>query len=166
MQPCDQGIIKTLKIYNRKSIKAFFEILTVELNQQISRLLYLMAFRWPEILGLWFHHLHLPTALEEQNLFHHLRIFERVVESESVSSFETYLQVHCTFEEYVSSDNHLQCSPMLSSADIVASLGQNTEDAEDSEMKQGILFSHYCSSSSFWFLRYEGLPAMLLCREW
>ena len=40
--------------------------------------------------------------------------------------------MNCTFEEYVSSDSHLQCSPILSSADIVASLGQSTEDAEDS----------------------------------
>ena len=32
----------------------------------------------------------------------------------------------------MSSDNHLQCSPMQSSEDIVASLGQSTEDAKDS----------------------------------
>ena len=32
----------------------------------------------------------------------------------------------------MSSDSHLQCSLMLSSEDNVASLGQSTEDAEDS----------------------------------
>ena len=45
------------------------------------------------------------------NLFHH---------------FETDFDVDCTFEEYVFSDSQLQCSPMLSSADIVASLGHKT----------------------------------------
>ena len=30
----------------------------------------------------------------------------------------------------MSSDNHLQCSPVLSSADIVASLGQREKDAK------------------------------------
>ena len=59
--------------------------------------------------------------------------FEEVMESEFVSSFETDFDVDCIFEEYVSSDSHLQCSLMLSSADIVASLGQSTQDAVDSD---------------------------------
>ena len=42
----------------------------------------------------------------------------------------------CNFE-YVSSDSHLQCSPVLSSADIVDSLGQSTEDAEDTDDDAG-----------------------------
>ena len=63
--------------------------------------------------------------------------FEEVVESESVSSFETDFDVDCTFEEYVRSDSQLQCSPMLSSADIVASLGWSTEDVEDSDDDAG-----------------------------
>ena len=65
--------------------------------------------------------------------------FEKVVVSESVSSFETDFNVDCTFDEYMSSDSHLQCSPMLSSADIVASLRQSTEDAEDSDDDAGDL---------------------------
>ena len=59
--------------------------------------------------------------------------FEEVMESESVSSFETDFDVDCTFEEYVSSDSHLQCSPMLTSTDIVASQGQSNQDAEGSD---------------------------------
>ena len=47
--------------------------------------------------------------------------FEEVVDGESVSSFETDIDVDCTLDEYASSDSHLQCSPKLSSADIVAS---------------------------------------------
>ena len=38
----------------------------------------------------------------------------------------------CNFE-YVSSDSHLQCSPVLSSADIVDPLGQSTDNAEDTD---------------------------------
>ena len=53
--------------------------------------------------------------------------FEEVVESEYVSSFKTDLEVDCTFEEYMCSNSQLQCSPVLSSADTVASLGEITE---------------------------------------
>ena len=39
----------------------------------------------------------------------------------------------CTFEEYIWSDSQLQCRPMLSNANTVASLGRSTEEAEDSD---------------------------------
>ena len=86
--------------------------------------------------------------------------FEEVVESESFSSFETDFYVDCIFDEYKSSDSHLQCSPMLSSADIIASLQQSTEDAEDSDDDT----LSYFPSSPLRFLRCKSLPAM--CREW
>ena len=38
------------------------------------------------------------------------------------------------------SDSQLQCSPVLSSADIIASLGEITEDAEDMMIMQVTLF--------------------------
>ena len=59
------------------------------------------------------------------------------MESESISSFEIDLDMDCTFEEYISSDSHLQCSPILSSAEIVASLGQSAEAAKDSDDDAG-----------------------------
>ena len=62
---------------------------------------------------------------------------EEVVESESVSSFEIGFDEDCTFDEYVSSDSHLQCSPVLSSAHIADSIRQSTEDAEDSNDDAG-----------------------------
>ena len=39
----------------------------------------------------------------------------------------------------MSSDSHLQCSPVLSSADIIASLGEIIEDAEDRMMQVTLL---------------------------
>ena len=61
------------------------------------------------------------------NLFHHLKL-------------KTDFDVDCTFEEYMCSNSQLQCSPMLSSADIIASLGEITEDAEDRMIMQVTLF--------------------------
>ena len=62
------------------------------------------------------------------------------MESESVSSFKTDFDVDCTFEEYMCSNSQLHCSPVLSSAHIIASLGEITEDAEDMMMMQVTLF--------------------------
>ena len=44
-------------------------------------------------------------------------------EEETEDTILEPLEINCTFEEYVCSDNNLQCTPMLSSADIVATLG-------------------------------------------
>ena len=38
----------------------------------------------------------------------------------------------CTFDEYVTSDHSLQCTPTLSNAEIVASL-QNVEEEEEDD---------------------------------
>ena len=102
--------------------------------------------QWQEILG----NLVSPSAIA--NCFRRAEFvppstnFEEVVESESVSWFETDFDVDSTFEEYGSSDSHLQCSPMLSSAaDIINSIRQSTEDAEDSNDDAGTLFPRLLS---------------------
>ena len=67
-----------------------------------------------------------------------------------------------TFDEYVSSDSHLQCSPMLSSADIVASQWQDTDDAEDSDDDDAgdpLPFVTFCQIHS----GFLDMKAYLLC---
>ena len=49
------------------------------------------------------------------------------------------------------SNSQLQCSPVLSSADIIASLGEITEDAEDMPIMQVTLFPMLLSNKLILF---------------
>ena len=62
--------------------------------------------------------------------------------SDPVSSFEADFNVSYTFEEHVSSDSHLQCSPMLSSVNIVALMMQMTDQSGFLSMKTYLFFSY------------------------
>ena len=54
---------------------------------------------------------------------------------------------YCTFEEYVCSDNNLQYTTMLSSADIVATLGSvEGNDCDDAGDKLPFTYSQVCSA--------------------
>ena len=66
----------------------------------------------------------------------------------------------CIFDEYVSSDSHLQCT-MPSSADIVDSIKQSTEDAEDSNDDAGdpLPLVTFCQAHS----GFLDMKAYLLC---
>ena len=54
----------------------------------------------------------------------------KVVESDPLSSFEADFNEDYIFEENVSSDSYLQCSPMLSSIDVVELMMQTTGHSE------------------------------------
>ena len=56
---------------------------------------------------------------------------EMAPEEETEDTILETLEINCTFEEYVCSDNNLQCTPMLSSADIVATLGSVEDNDSD-----------------------------------
>ena len=56
---------------------------------------------------------------------------EMAPEEETEDTILEPLEINCTFEEYVCSDNNLQFTPMLSSADIVVTLGSVEDNDSD-----------------------------------
>ena len=69
----------------------------------------------------------LPAEEEVDEMAPEEEVDEMAPEDTILESLET----NCTYEEYVCSDNNLQCTPMLSSADTVATLGSVEDNDSD-----------------------------------
>jgi hypothetical protein len=141
LQPCNQGIIKTLKSYYRKDmvrrlIRAINDGLTVN-NFKITLLeaLQIIKKAWDPVtstcIANCFHKAGFTTPLpadlqEEDDSFQDLD--ESADEEDPLHGI--VLDNPCTFEEYLCD---LQCVPLLTSEDIVASFTQAAEGAEESD---------------------------------
>ena len=134
IQPCDQGIIKTFKTYYRKSmVKALLHAIgtgSTLLNFKISLLdgLQMAKKSWDSVtttaISNFFRKAGFVLPAEQE-------VDEMAPEEETEDTILEPLEINCTFEEYVCSDNNLQCTPMLSSADIVATLGSVEDNDSD-----------------------------------
>lgn len=69
---------------------------------------------------------------DEEDPFHD---FDESTEEPQEDPFEGLQMegVSCTFEEYVCVDDHLQCAPSPTTEDIIASVRQTSEEAEDND---------------------------------
>ena len=141
IQPCDQGIIKTFKTYYRKSmVTALLHAIgngSTILNFKISLLdgLQMAKKSWDSVTTAAISNCFrkagfvLPAEQEVDEI--EQEVDEMAPEEETEDTILEPLEINCTFEEYVCSDNNLQCTPMLSSADIVATLGSVEDNDSD-----------------------------------
>lgn len=150
VQPCDQGIIKTMKTHYRKNmvhrlIAAIDGGLTVN-TFKITLLdaLQILKKAWDSVTSTC-----ISTCIancfrkggfvvsddstqadeDEEDPFHDL---DKSTEEPQEDTFEGLQMegVSCTFEEYVCVDDHLQCAPSPTTEDIIASVRQTSEEAE------------------------------------
>ena len=142
--------IKTFKTYHRKSmVKALLHAIgtgSTHLNFKISLLdgLQMAKKSWDSV-----------TTTAIRNCFRKAgfvlpaeqEVDEMAPEDETEDTILEPSEINCTFEEYVCSDNNLQCTPMLSSADIVATLGSvKDNDSDDAgEELPVVTYSQACS---------------------
>ena len=160
IQPCDQGIIKTLKTYYRKDmikrlIGAINSGLTVN-NFKITLLdsLQMLKKAWDSVTSTCIANCFRKAGFTAQpaglqgdldDPFLDLDDPSKDLDGDDPSNgddpFEDlddpFLDLHldnlCSFEDYLSVDSGLQCAPLPNSEDIIASIRQTTEDAEESD---------------------------------
>ena len=166
IQPCDQGIIKTMKSYYRKSmVKSLIRAVnngSAMSDFKITLLDSLEMIRkaWESVT---------PTAIS--NCFRRAG-FERSLDDSGVDDDpfrdldepecdqsegdllnELSFDEPCTFQDYVSVDEDLQCAPLPNTKDIVGSLMQNNVNGEESDDDTGdplptVTYQQACSAFS------------------
>ena len=148
IQPCDQGIIKTLKTYYRKSmverlLQAINSGLTVA-DFKITLLdgLQMLRKAWesgtPETIKncfgkAGFREVSPGDAEEDDDPF---RDIEET--SHNLGDLEELaLDEPCTFNDYLTVDENLQCAPLPNTEDIVASIGESSTQTNESDDDMG-----------------------------
>ena len=165
IQPCDQGVIKTLKTYYRKSmvkslIAAISEGLTIaEFKISLLDALQMIRKAWDSITSSTIANCFrkagfiVPAApSDEQRLSEPCDEVEDSFESQDSDNGSTLMEDldmddPCSFEEYVDSDCALQCAPMLSNEDIISTIrvdDSTTDDAGDSPPQISYQEAHSC----------------------
>ena len=144
IQPCDQGIIKTLKVYYRKnmvkrlicainsgSTVVDFKITLLDGLRMLRKAWDLVTestvsncFRKAGFVS------PLEPEVEEEDPFLNL-------DEENASQDDPLLQLEienpCTFDDYVAVDDELQCAPLPTTEDILSSIRQTSEEVDESD---------------------------------
>ena len=144
IQPCDQGIIKTMKTYYRKSmvkslIRAInngsamsdFKITLLDSLEMVRKAWDLVT---PTSISNCFRKAGFERSLDDSGVdddpFRDLDEPE-CDQSEGDLLNGLSLDKPCTFHDYVSVDKDLQCAPLPNTKDIVGSLVQNNGEESD-----------------------------------
>ena len=142
IQPCDQGIIKTMKTYYRKNMVkrligainsgstiADFKITLLDGLQMLRK-------AWESVTQTTVANCFRKAGfvstpeppVEVEDPFLDLDGDDTLLEGEPLG-----VQISCSFDEYVSVDDGLQCAPLPSGEDIVSSIRQTSEEAEEGD---------------------------------
>ena len=143
IQPCDQGIIKTLKTYYRKimvqrllralssgSTMAEYKITLLDGIQILQKAWEMVT---PATISNCFRKAgfeRVSATLEDEDPF-------RDMDEPEDSLEELQLPESCTFSEYLSVDENLQCTPLPTTEDIVTSITQQSSDTIESDDDTG-----------------------------
>ena len=136
IQPCDQGIIKTLKTYYRRNMVANL-ICAINSGESMADFsitlldgLQMLRVAWSSV-----------TSRAIENCFRkagfHIENTESCqIEEEPDQEFaldELNLKVPCTFDDYVVCDEEVQCCPMPAVDDILESLTNDKDDNDEDD---------------------------------
>lgn len=150
IQPCDQGIIKTLKTYYRKcmvqsllraissgSTISDFKITLLDGMQILRR-------AWESVTAVTIKNCFRKAGFEQvaphvtvENDDPFRDIEEPMIDQNEQSLEELHLQEPCTFYEYLSVDENVQCAPLPNTKDIVTSIIQQPGETNESDDDTG-----------------------------
>lgn len=165
MQPCDQGIIKMLKVYYRKSMVKRL-IHTIDCGKTLADLKITLLDALQMLRTAW----ELVTPIAITNCFRKAGFFtepdssqvgnhdDRVTPNDfeddghEMSLESLNLEIPCTFEDFVLCDANVDCSPMPTNEDIIGSI-IHTDIDEDEEDDLGdelptVTYQEACSAFS------------------
>lgn len=163
IQPCYQGIIYTLKTYYRKSmIKSLLR--AIDSGSSISQFkitlldcLLMLKKAWeaatPSTIANCFRKGGFEVCNQLSDDPFADRDDEESSESDPLSRFSFNESESCSFQEYVGVDENLQCSPMLTSEEIVSSIASSDTVEEDDTGEPLAVVTHKQTCKAYQQLR-------------
>ena len=147
-QPCDQGIIHTMKAYYRKSmvknlIRSINSGSPTEFKITLLDSLEMLKKSWelvtPSTISNCFRKGGFVVAVSDDDPFSDIDAVsddDPFSDIDAVSDDDPFSD-EVTFKEYVSADENLQCFPLQSTEDIVASISQTETDEDEDKDDTG-----------------------------
>ena len=143
IQPCDQGIINTMKVYYRKCmVKSLLRAIDngssfAQFKITLLDSIHMLKKAWESVTPLTISNCFkkggfvVPDQTLDDDPFADSDSEESSDESDPLAQLS--LTEPCTFEEYVRADENLQCSPMPTTEDIISSIATTESDVSEEE---------------------------------